>query len=439
MHIIVTILSMLLTISISHAQLGPHSSNSEEAASSVDSATTEVTEADTPTDTPTDTPRAVIDFYQNPALPLGAVQAAPHVYSDVSRNHWAAQAIARMTQLGIITGYPDGTFQGQNSISRYESAVLTARLYSFLIDYADQLYLYNNQDIGTLQEIIRFQQAQLEQQEEKISLLNQQLQEQTVQQTQISQNLQQLQSQVGTTPTPGLSPGNNMLESLEQLHTANRVNIDHLRQLERQVQQLQQQITNSEPAQLASESSSQPAEDNAAAQEDNHAQSPPSGSSYDGTAIAITPSEGQRPENGLSLAAARAKPVYIGVTPLAVNTYGGFTLGLRVGYDHVQGPIGVVGKLNYAIGAGLLTASVNGIVPINTPLDNLDIYAGVGLGINTTLNAASAMTGFMLELPLGVEYFIHDDMSFFAEISPDYRFSIHTASVSLSTGINFHF
>lgn len=438
-------------------------------------------------------PAAVLEFYQNPALPLGAVQAAPNVYSDVSRNHWAAQAIAHMTQLGIITGYPDSTFQGQNSISRYESAVLTARLYEFVIDYAEQLYLYTNQDVQTLQEVIRLQQAQIESQNAEIITLNEQLQSQAATQSQLQAQVNSVDSKV----TQGLSPAQStaVLEQLEQLNTDQQVNVDYLRQLEQQVQQLQQQLSdnntehedkstalleqvaqlntdqqvnadylrqleqqvqelqqqrsNLEPAHLASDNNEDvshledttPSNNNAANNTSDNADNNGNSvdfvedNSYNGTAIAITPTDGQRPEKGLSLAPARNYPFYVGISPLGVNTHGGFTLGLRVGYDHLEGPVGIVGKFNYAVGAGLLTASVNALIPINTPMENLDIYAGLGLGINTT----TQVTGLMLELPLGVEYFLNDEMSFFAEVSPDYRFGVHTASVSLSAGINFRF
>src|SRR5690554_6170573 len=43
-------------------------------------------------------------------LPTGASQAAPQQFEDLSPDHWAADAIDRLTALGVITGYPNGTF-----------------------------------------------------------------------------------------------------------------------------------------------------------------------------------------------------------------------------------------------------------------------------------------------------------------------------------------
>lgn len=58
------------------------------------------------------------------------VMASP--YPDMSDLHWAASAVETLTALGIVQGYPDGTFKGQNSITRYEIAVIVAKLLKYL-------------------------------------------------------------------------------------------------------------------------------------------------------------------------------------------------------------------------------------------------------------------------------------------------------------------
>lgn len=62
------------------------------------------------------------------SLPTGAVQAAPERYADVPENHWAYDAVTRLTTLGVFTGYPNGMFLGEQTASRYELAVVAARL-----------------------------------------------------------------------------------------------------------------------------------------------------------------------------------------------------------------------------------------------------------------------------------------------------------------------
>jgi len=59
------------------------------------------------------------------AQPVGA--QTPE-YADVPRGHWAYEAIARLSQAGIIEGYPDGNYYGNKPMTRYEFAVAIARL-----------------------------------------------------------------------------------------------------------------------------------------------------------------------------------------------------------------------------------------------------------------------------------------------------------------------
>ena len=50
-------------------------------------------------------------------------------FPDVPANHWAYEAVAKLAGNGIIKGYPDGTFKGDRSMTRYEFAMM---LYSAL-------------------------------------------------------------------------------------------------------------------------------------------------------------------------------------------------------------------------------------------------------------------------------------------------------------------
>ena len=56
----------------------------------------------------------------------GAGFAAP--YSDVPADHWACKAVDEMAQKGVIQGFPNGTFKGNDNISRYQLAMITSRL-----------------------------------------------------------------------------------------------------------------------------------------------------------------------------------------------------------------------------------------------------------------------------------------------------------------------
>ena len=52
---------------------------------------------------------------------------AANPFSDVTPNDWAYQAVAQLASQGVINGYPDGTFKGQNNITRYEMAQMVAK------------------------------------------------------------------------------------------------------------------------------------------------------------------------------------------------------------------------------------------------------------------------------------------------------------------------
>ena len=62
------------------------------------------------------------------ALAAGASAYAANPFSDVSTSDWAYQAISDLSDRGMIEGYPDGTFKGQQNITRFEVAQIIARL-----------------------------------------------------------------------------------------------------------------------------------------------------------------------------------------------------------------------------------------------------------------------------------------------------------------------
>jgi uncharacterized repeat protein (TIGR02543 family) len=70
----------------------------------------------------------------------GQDSAATHPFSDVSE-HWAEREIARAYALGLISGYPDGTFRPDANITRAEAVTLINRITDrcVLDDPADML------------------------------------------------------------------------------------------------------------------------------------------------------------------------------------------------------------------------------------------------------------------------------------------------------------
>lgn len=51
---------------------------------------------------------------------------------DVPSNHWAEDAVQKLFNSGLVEGYPDGTFKGDRPVTRYEYAMVVARMMEML-------------------------------------------------------------------------------------------------------------------------------------------------------------------------------------------------------------------------------------------------------------------------------------------------------------------
>jgi len=64
------------------------------------------------------------------ALVVGAASttfAAANPFSDVPADSWAYDAVAQLAKDGVVDGYGDGTYRGEQNITRYEMAQIVAR------------------------------------------------------------------------------------------------------------------------------------------------------------------------------------------------------------------------------------------------------------------------------------------------------------------------
>ena len=57
-----------------------------------------------------------------------AAIASANPFSDVPASHWAYQAVNSMAEKGIIQGFPNGTFKGNQNVTRYQLAMITAKM-----------------------------------------------------------------------------------------------------------------------------------------------------------------------------------------------------------------------------------------------------------------------------------------------------------------------
>lgn len=61
----------------------------------------------------------------SPAAPALAKDAQ---FRDVPASHWANKAVYNLVKMGVVQGYPDGTFRGTRAVTRYEMAVYLSNL-----------------------------------------------------------------------------------------------------------------------------------------------------------------------------------------------------------------------------------------------------------------------------------------------------------------------
>lgn len=59
---------------------------------------------------------------------LGVASAGVIGFKDVPEGHWASSAVGRLSQLGILEGFPDGTFRGDEPVSRFQAAAIVTRV-----------------------------------------------------------------------------------------------------------------------------------------------------------------------------------------------------------------------------------------------------------------------------------------------------------------------
>ena len=62
----------------------------------------------------------------------GTAGAQNPPFYDLNSTHWAYESVRELADLGILTGYPDGRFDGTRATTRYEVAVVAARLLEYV-------------------------------------------------------------------------------------------------------------------------------------------------------------------------------------------------------------------------------------------------------------------------------------------------------------------
>jgi hypothetical protein len=81
-----------------------------------------------------------------------ALPAVAGPFTDVPTDHWAYDAIDKLQSEGFVEGYPDGTFRGNRSFTRYEMSMVVARIWDRLVAELDALE-FNTDNLVTYEEL----------------------------------------------------------------------------------------------------------------------------------------------------------------------------------------------------------------------------------------------------------------------------------------------
>jgi hypothetical protein len=104
------------------------------------------------------------------AVATAEAKAIKIKFSDVPDDHWATSSVYSLVNMGVTQGYPDGTFRGNNNITRYETAVFISKLAAAIEKSGDQSDIANEKikdDIRAEIRALRADIAQLKQMPEE--------------------------------------------------------------------------------------------------------------------------------------------------------------------------------------------------------------------------------------------------------------------------------
>ena len=310
---------------------------------------------------------------------LGSAGAQNPSFYDLDSTHWAYESVRELADLGILTGYPDGRFDGTRATTRYEVAVVAARL----LEYVDQAT-----GSGGSRE--------------------------------------------------GVSGGGEPLAArVQALETAlsGAASLEYTRSLEARLVVLEQALNvqtddvqtgvQVQPSAAQTGDTPSPATDDAVSLPGANAEV------TDATPITLS-----APSAEIRFSSRPDYPFFVGISPGVVSTAGDVYLGVQAGYDALLGPVGPAARLTFNGGNRELRLSLDALAKADLLLDTLKLYGGLGVGTTVRPDGGS----LLLEAPFGGEYFITERVSLFLQLTTSYGFApINNVDAELTTGINLRF
>ena len=310
---------------------------------------------------------------------LGSAEAQNPSFYDLDSTHWAYESVRELADLGILTGYPDGRFDGTRATTRYEVAVVAARL----LEYVDQAT-----GSGGSRE--------------------------------------------------GISGGGEPLAArVQALETAlsGAASLEYTRSLEARLVVLEQALNvqtddvqmgvQVQPSAAQTGDTPSPATDDAVSLPGANAEV------TDATPITLS-----APSAEIRFSRRPDYPFFVGISPGVVSTAGDVYLGVQAGYDALLGPVGPAARLTFNGGNRELRLSLDALAKADLLLDTLKLYGGLGVGTTVRPDGGS----LLLEAPFGGEYFVTERVSLFLQLTTSYGFApINNVDAELTTGINLRF
>ncbi|MEM6431430.1 MAG: S-layer homology domain-containing protein [Deinococcota bacterium] len=351
-------------------------------------------------------------------LPSGASQAAPVQYVDVPAGHWAAEAINQLSELGIITGYPDGSFGGTRPLNRYEMAVIAVRI----LAYVDAVVAAASQgDMGMSEQATSDMQsdamdmADMSDVTARINMIEDALEETATQAfvAQLEARIARLEAELSALQD-GMMSGDMMDGEGDEVVVIVEMSDDD-----------DTDDTTGEAMMETSDDDMTDMEDmdDTMAGDDMVSVGGPNGELAEILPAPVEPSEDH--------------PLFFGIGPGVLSSQG-FYVSLYGGYDEILGPISVLGRVIFNDIADEVRFSGSGIYRFDLDILPLPVeyYAGVGFG--ATLRSEDS--AFLMEFPIGAEYYLSPRLSLFGQVTMGYDFApIDEFTADVALGINVRF
>ena len=89
------------------------------------------------------------------AAVLASGALAQTSFPDIPANHWAGDAVERIADLGIVIGFPDGTYRGNEAFTRYQAALVVSRMLDVFNDNVNSALALTQADVDSLRNAVQ--------------------------------------------------------------------------------------------------------------------------------------------------------------------------------------------------------------------------------------------------------------------------------------------